>query len=70
MIRVHLLSAQIQWMMFMGILMIITQAKERKNLIVFDDIIADIMANKIFQAIIEELFIKCTKVNSSLLFIT
>ena len=39
-------------------------------LIVFDDIIADIMKNKKFQAIIKELFIRCRKLNISLLFIT
>ena len=31
---------------------------------------ADIMTNKIFQAIIKELFIKCRKLNISLVFIT
>ena len=31
----------------------------KKNLIVFDDMMADIMGNKKFQAIIEELFIRC-----------
>ena len=31
--------------------------RKRKNLIVFDDIIADVMTNKKFQAIIKELFI-------------
>ena len=32
--------------------------------------IANIMANKIFQAIIKELFIRCRKLNISLVFIT
>ena len=36
----------------------------------FDDMVADIMANKKFQAIIKELFIRCRKLNISLLFIT
>ena len=44
--------------------------KNRKILIVFDDMIADIMANKIFQAIIIQLFIRCRKLNRSLVFIT
>ena len=44
--------------------------RKRKVLIVFDDIIADIMANKKFQSIIKELFIRCRKINISLLFIT
>ena len=42
--------------------------RKRKILIVFDDIIADIMANKIFQAIIKELFIRSKKLNVSLVF--
>ena len=42
----------------------------RKILIVFDDMIADIMTNRRFQAIIKELFIRCRKLNISLVFIT
>ena len=42
----------------------------KKILIVFDDMIADIMSNKKFQAIIKELFIRCRKLNISLVFIT
>ena len=45
-------------------------SRRRKILIVFDDIIADIMTNKRFQAIIKELFIRCRKLNISLVFIT
>ena len=45
-------------------------SRKRKMLIVFDDMIADIMTNKKFQAIIKELFIRCRKVNISLVFIT
>ena len=45
-------------------------SRKRKILIVFDDMIADIMANKQFQAIIKELFIRCRKLNVSLVFIT
>ena len=41
-----------------------------KILIVFDDMIADIMTNKKFQAIIKELFIRCRKLNISLVFVT
>ena len=45
--------------------------RKRKILIVLlDDIIADIMANKRFQAIIKELFIRCRKLDISLVFIT
>ena len=44
--------------------------KQRKILILFDDMIADIMTNKKFPAIIKELFIRCRKLNISLVFIT
>ena len=44
--------------------------RKRKILIVFDDMNADIMANKNFQAIIKEVFIRCRKSNISLVFIT
>ena len=44
--------------------------RKRKILIVFDDMIADIMTNKKFQSIIEELFIRCRKIDISLVFIT
>ena len=36
----------------------------------FDDLIADIMTNKKFQAIIKELFIRCRKINIYFVFIT
>ena len=45
-------------------------SRKRKILIVFDDMIADIMKNKKFKAIIKELFIRCIKLNISLVFIT
>ena len=45
-------------------------SRKRKILIVFDDMIADIMTNKKFQTIIKELFIRCRKLNISLVFIT
>ena len=41
-----------------------------KILIAFDEMIADIMTNKTFQSIITELFIRCRKLNISLVFIT
>ena len=50
--------------------MITIQAEKKKILIIFDDMIADIMTNKIFQAIMRELFIRCRKLNISLVFIT
>ena len=45
-------------------------SRKRKILIVFDDMIADIMSNKKFQAIIKELFIRCRRLNISPVFIT
>ena len=51
---------QMPWMMFVRTFMIIIQVK-RKILIVFDDMIADIMTNKKFQSAIKELFIRCRK---------
>ena len=44
--------------------------RKRKILIVFDEMMADIMTNKEFQVIIRELFIRCRKLNVSLVFIT
>ena len=48
----------------------ITIQLEKEKYIVFDDMIADIMTNKRLQAIIKELFIRCRKLNISLVFIT
>ena len=45
-------------------------SRKIKVLIIFDDMIVDIMSNKKFQAIIKELFIRCRKLNISLVFIT
>ena len=45
-------------------------SRKRKILITFDDMIAHNTTNKIFQAIIKELFIRCRKLNISLIFIT
>ena len=44
--------------------------RDTKVLIVFDDMIADIMSSKNFKAIIKELFIRCRKLNISIVFIT
>ena len=43
--------------------------RKRKVLIIFDDMIADIMDSKKFKAIIKELFIRCRKLNISTVFI-
>ena len=44
--------------------------RKRKILIMFDDMIADMMTNKKFQAITKELFIRRRKLNIALIFIT
>ena len=45
-------------------------SRKRKILTVFDDRIVDIITNKKFQTIIKELFIRCKKLNISLMLIT
>ena len=45
-------------------------SRQRKILIEFHDMIADIMTNKKFQVIIKEPFIRCRKLNTSIVFIT
>ena len=44
--------------------------KKRKILIVFDDMIADMLSNKNLNPIVTELFIRGRKLNVSLFFIT
>ena len=39
-------------------------------LIIFDDMIADIMRSEKFKAIVKELFIRCRKLNISIVFVT
>ena len=45
-------------------------SRKRKILIIFDGMITDIMTNKKFKSIIKELYIRCRKLNISLVFIT
>ena len=44
--------------------------KEHKILIVFDDMIADMINNTKLNSIVTELFIRCRKLNTSIVFIT
>ena len=44
--------------------------RKRKKIILFDDMNADIIDNKKFQAMVKELFIRCRKLNIPLVFIT
>ena len=46
------------------------KTREKKVLIVFDDMIADIMRSEKFKAIVKELFVRCRKLNISIVFIT
>ena len=62
-----LLSTQMIWMGFRKIL---NPNKKPKILIVFDDMIADMLSNKKFNPIVTELFIRGRKLNISLIFIT
>ena len=48
----------------------ITIQQKREILIVFDDMMSDIMTNQVFQAIVKELFIRCRKLNIPRVFIT
>ena len=43
--------------------------RDKKVLIIFDDMIPDIMRSKKFKAIVKELFIRCRKLNISIVFI-
>ena len=44
--------------------------RDKKVLTIFDDMIADIMRSEKFKAIVKELFIRCRKLNISIVFIT
>ena len=44
--------------------------RDKKVLMIFDDMIADIMRSEKFKAIVKELFIRCRKLNISIVFIT
>ena len=54
----------------MKILKIINPNKKRKMLIVFNDMIADMVTNKKLNPVVTELLIRGRKLNISLLFIT
>ena len=44
--------------------------RDKKVLIIFDGMIADIMQSEKFKAIVKELFVRCRKLNISIVFIT
>ena len=63
------LNTRMTWMMFIKTLKNTTQIKN-KMLIVFDDMIADMLNNKKSNKIVTKLFIRGKKVNVFLVFIT
>ena len=64
-----LLNTQMIWMIFIKKTEEYNPDKKRKMLIVFDDMIADVVSNKKFNPVVIELFIRGKKLNFSLLFI-
>ena len=68
MIQKLLFNTQITWMIFVKILKSTIQIKKRKILIVFDDMIADMLSNKKLNPIVTELFILFLAHNLFLLF--
>ena len=56
--------------MFKKIIIITIPTKKKKILIAFDDVVADMIHNKKLDLIATELFIRGTKLNISLVFIT
>ena len=63
-------NIQILWMMFIITLTITIKIEIVKTLIVFDDMIPDVNINSKFQSAVNELFIRCRKLNISLASIT
>ena len=66
MIKELLLNIQMVWMIFIKLSKNTIQTKTKKILIVFDDIIADMVSNKKVNPVVTELFIRGRKVNISL----
>ena len=67
MIQKIFLNTQMMWVIFIKILKNTT--KKQKILIVFDDMIPDMLSNKRFNPIVTELFIRGRKLNISRVFI-
>ena len=63
------LNTRMVWMIFIKILKNTSQ-KRNKILIIFDDMITDLLNNKKLNPVITELLIKARKLNISLVFIT
>ena len=65
-----LLNTRMIWMIFIKNIEEYNPNKKRKILIVFDDMIADMLSNKKLNPIVTELFIRGRKLNISLVFNT
>ena len=68
MIQKFLSNTEMIWMIFVKLLNIIIQIKE-KVMIVFDDMVADIFGNKELNPTVTELFTRGRKLNISIVFI-
>ena len=65
-----LLNTRIRWIIFTKTSKNTIQIKKRKILIVFDDMIADMLSNVKFNSLVTELFLRGRKLNISFAFIT
>ena len=63
-------NTQMIWMIFIKVLKNTILLKNKKILIVFDDMIADMLSNKKRSPIVAELFIRGRKLNIYLVFTT
>ena len=70
MIQKLLLNTLMIWMIFNKIIEEYNPSKKSKILIVFDNMIADMVSNKKVNPIVTALFIRDSKLNISLVFIT
>ena len=64
------MNTRIRWIIFTKTSKNTIQIKKRKILIVFDDMIADMLSNVKFNSLVTELFPRGRKLNISLAFIT
>ena len=63
-------NTQMIWMIFIKVLKNTILLKNKKILIVFDDMIADMLSNKKRSPIVAELFVRGRKLNIYLVFTT
>ena len=63
------LNIQMIWMIFKKILKNTIPKKPRKVLMVFDDMITDLLSNKQLNSVVTELYIRSRKLNIPLVFV-